>query len=98
MQQEMAFTLVFMIGSIDTMFGIRKVLKLAQKALNDAQVDYALIGGLALGGQGVHRATMDVDLLVDGEKSDIAQQALEQVGFRLSTQTPEVIILGDRVL
>jgi predicted nucleotidyltransferase len=68
-----------------------KTLETAQKALDQAGVDYALIGGLALGSRGVHRATMDVDLLVDGNKREAAKAALEKNGFQLRAETREVI-------
>lgn len=68
-----------------------KTLKSAQKALDAAGIDYALIGGMALGGRGVHRTTLDVDLLIDGEKRDQAKTVLESVGFQLRTETEEVL-------
>jgi predicted nucleotidyltransferase len=73
------------------MHSLRKTLEAAQEALENAGVAYALIGGLALGGRGVHRATMDVDLLVDGKKRDVAKAALEKAGFELRVETEEVL-------
>jgi hypothetical protein len=68
-----------------------KTLELAQTALDAAGVSYALIGGMALSGHGVHRTTMDVDLLVDGGKRDIAKTALTEKGFQLVVETEEVL-------
>ncbi len=73
------------------MQSLAKTLKLAKDILDSAKVDYALIGGMALGGRGVHRTTMDVDLLIDGAKKDTAKTALEKNGFTLLSQTNEVM-------
>ena len=73
------------------MQSLSETLKLAKSALDSVGISYALIGGLALGGRGVHRATMDVDLLVDGQKKEAARSALEKVGFRLNAETSEVM-------
>lgn len=70
---------------------IRKTLDLAQQALSSVDVDCALIGGLALSSLGVHRSTMDVDLLVEGKKKELAKQALENIGFKLFQETDEVL-------
>jgi len=41
------------------------------RALRDQNVDYVLVGGIALGLHGLARATEDVDVFVDGEASNI---------------------------
>lgn len=41
------------------------------QALNDAKVDYVLIGGLAVGLHGFPRATKDIDFLVDSSVKNI---------------------------
>lgn len=73
------------------MQSLRKALELAHEALTNAGVDHALIGGMALGGLGVHRATADVDLLIEGEKRNIAKQFLLSAGFVLVQETEEVL-------
>jgi hypothetical protein len=70
---------------------IHKTLALAVKALTEAGIDHALIGGMALGGLGIHRATADVDFLIDGEKKDLAREILSKNGFSLVTETAEVL-------
>lgn len=76
------------------MSSLVETLKLAHRVLADAGVDHALIGGLAMGGLGVHRATADVDFLVDGAKRDIAKTILENAGFNLLAETSEVMHFG----
>lgn len=44
-----------------------------------------------MAGLGVHRATMDVDLLIDGGQRDAARSALQAAGFELQAETPEVL-------
>lgn len=48
------------------MIQLRKTLETARDLLQNEGVDFALIGGFALGAHGIHRATKDIDLLVDG--------------------------------
>ncbi len=50
-------------------------------ALNDAGVDYAVIGGVAMNLHGLVRATEDLDLLLKAEEDNIARlrQALRRV-------------------
>jgi len=69
-------------------------LEAAHHALITAGIDHALIGGLALGGHGVHRATVDVDFLVDGSRRMDAVSALQAAGFQIQTETPEVMHLS----
>ena len=76
------------------MVNIRELLATADQALAKAGIDHALIGGLALGGLGVHRATMDVDFLIDGARAGDAQAALQRVGLNLQANTGEVMHFG----
>ncbi len=52
------------------------------EALRRVGAPYALIGGLALAPYNVIRATQDVDLLVDGEKTDEIDAELVRLGYR----------------
>ena len=70
--------------------GLLKTLEIAHGALADYGVDHALIGGLALGGHGVHRATLDVDLLVDGARRTETLTALRAVGFEVAGEERQV--------
>ena len=76
------------------MRSLRETLELAHRALSEIGVEHALIGGLSLGGYGVHRATMDVDLLIHGSYKEAAIQALTNQGFTLITETGESVHFG----
>lgn len=52
-------------------------------ALNDAHVDYALCGALALAVHGAPRATKDIDLLVEGDDLETVLAQVESLGYRL---------------
>jgi len=52
------------------------------KALNAAEIPYALVGGLAVSIYAQPRATEDVDLLVAREDLARAVERLESLGFR----------------
>ena len=73
------------------MHNIRETLDLAHHVLTEARIDHALIGGLALGGHGIHRATMDVDLLIEGSAKEQAKKALQRNGFKLEAETDETL-------
>ena len=51
--------------------------------LDGAEVDYALVGGLAVGVWGAPRATKDIDLLVQAQDVIRAQEALRPAGYTL---------------
>ena len=73
------------------MHNIRKTLDLAHRVLSEARIDHALIGGLALGGYEIHRATMDVDFLIIGSVRAQAKEALQNNGFKLEAETDETL-------
>jgi Nucleotidyl transferase of unknown function (DUF2204) len=52
-------------------------------ALNDAAVEHALVGGLAVSVWGAPRATKDIDLLVRPESLGAAKHAVSGCGYRL---------------
>jgi predicted nucleotidyltransferase len=58
-------------------------LKGALKALDDARIDYALVGGLAVAVWGAPRATKDIDLLVQATDLPGAMAAVRAIGFTL---------------
>jgi hypothetical protein len=60
---------------------LRSVLERLTRELRDAGIDHALIGGLALATHGVVRATADLDLLVDGDRSDDVHRILTGLGY-----------------
>jgi predicted nucleotidyltransferase len=53
------------------------------RALNDAEVRYLIVGGLAVVAHGYVRATVDLDIVVDLERENIlrAVRALENIGY-----------------
>ena len=73
------------------MKSIKSTLIEAHNILKDLNIDHALIGGLALGNLGVHRATVDVDLLVDGDEKNKIPSAFESKGYKLQVETEEVM-------
>jgi len=60
---------------------LRSVLERVTRKLRDAGIVHALIGGLALAAHGVVRATADLDLLVDGGRSDDVHRILTGLGY-----------------
>lgn len=64
------------------------LLELAQvtKALNEAGLDYALCGGLALAVYAKPRATLDIDLMIEPATLDRIKQMVEPLGFTISAQ------------
>lgn len=70
---------------------LRDTLVSAHKTLLTADVEHALIGGLALAMLGIHRTTFDVDFLIDGKKRDKATLALKNNGWTLEMETQEVL-------
>jgi hypothetical protein len=53
------------------------------RALDDAHVEYALVGGLAVAVWGVPRATKDIDLLVERADAERAAAVAKGCGFTL---------------
>lgn len=54
------------------------------------QIDYALIGGLALSFWGYPRATHDLDFMVLAKKKEIARKGMEELGFKVLRETENV--------
>lgn len=69
---------------------LRGVLIEIHQALRGAGVDHALIGGLALAAHGAGRATIDLDLLADGARSDDVDRILRQRGYDCLQRTEHV--------
>ncbi len=75
------------------MVNLRQTLDIASKLLSQHQIDYALIGGFALGVHGVHRATKDIDFLVDGSKKEKVKELLLSAGFKVFYESNELLQL-----
>ncbi len=68
----------------------QKIVPLLIKEFKNAQVDYALIGGLALGALGMVRATADVDFLVDAADLDKVAGIMNKLNYRCVHKTENV--------
>ncbi len=53
------------------------------RCLNDADIDYALCGGLAVAVHGYVRATKDIDILICHESLPSARKVLAPIGYDL---------------
>lgn len=73
------------------MIQLRKTLTTARDLLSREKIDYALIGGFALGAHGIHRATKDIDLLVDGVYAEKVKNLFTGCGFKIFNETKELI-------
>jgi hypothetical protein len=69
---------------------LRSVLIEIHTALREAGIDHALIGGLALAAHGAARATVDLDLLADGERADDLDRILLESGYDRLHRTENV--------
>ena len=52
-------------------------------ALDDADVEFALCGGLAMAAHGFIRATEDIDLIIGDSDLDAAMKAVASCGFTI---------------
>lgn len=68
---------------------IRDLLDLITTTLDEKQIEFALIGGLAVALRGYPRSTVDVDLLVRGSDKDLLKSVLEGAGFSCDHNTAE---------
>lgn len=57
------------------------------QALNKANAEYALCGGLALSVHGFTRATEDIDLLTSPDQIGAVMRVAKQLGFRIRGET-----------
>jgi len=72
---------------------LRQTLELANRLLSSNKIQFALIGGFALGAHGIHRATKDIDLLVDGSKKAKVKELLLGAGFKVFYESEELLQL-----
>jgi len=73
---------------------IRNELLAVVDALNEAGMDYAVCGGLAVVIHGYLRLTDDIDILIEKGNVDGAKSVVRPIGFRLSTPIPLVFNRG----
>ena len=60
---------------------LARVLGQLSAALHEAGIPHALIGGLALAAHGAPRATLDLDLLADGDRDDAVDRIMRSSGY-----------------
>jgi hypothetical protein len=60
---------------------LSRVLDRVARSLREQDVEFAVIGGLALAAHGAPRATIDLDLLVGGENADRLHEILAALGY-----------------
>ena len=60
---------------------VRETLRRISRRLNDLQIPYAVVGGVALFQHGYQRYTEDVDILVTQEGLDRLHEAVDGLGF-----------------
>ncbi|OGQ36170.1 MAG: hypothetical protein A3F16_06930 [Deltaproteobacteria bacterium RIFCSPHIGHO2_12_FULL_43_9] len=70
---------------------IKSLLELVHELLDNASIDHALIGGLALGALGFERFTNDIDILVDGDDRETLKNVFEKAGFTVFNENKEFI-------
>lgn len=76
--------------------GLKDTLNLAHQTLYKADIDHALIGGLGLAVLGIHRATFDVDFLIDGENKADTINVMSAAGWKLAMETENVLHFDGR--
>jgi len=68
----------------------RKIIPMLIQEFKDAKVDYALIGGFALGALGMVRATADVDFLIDAKDYEKVAGIMRKLKYRCVHKTENV--------
>lgn len=73
------------------MIQLRKTLETARSILFANNIKFSLIGGFALSNYGIHRATRDIDLLIDGSAKERIKDLFKAAGFVLYHETNEIL-------
>ena len=68
------------------MFDLDEELTRLRDRLEDAGIEYALCGGLAMGIHGHPRATIDIDLLVRPESENVVMAVAEALGYTIKAR------------
>jgi hypothetical protein len=64
-------------------FDLEQELDQIRTVLDAQHIEYALCGGLAMAVHGAPRATIDIDLLINGEDVEHVENAAAPLGFRI---------------
>jgi len=75
------------------MIDLYEELKALVGKLDEAKIDYALCGGMALAIYGIPRATVDLDLLISSEALEKASRIAQERGYAFIAQ-PMVLASG----
>jgi hypothetical protein len=75
---------------MSTRMDLRSVLIEMHEALREADIEHALIGGLALAAHGAARATVDLDLLAEAERADDVDRLTRERGYTCLHRSPHV--------
>ena len=70
---------------------LKKVLDVLKKDFDSESIEYALIGGLALGGLGYSRFTNDIDLLVHEDDCEKLKKLMLAKGYSVFSENREFI-------
>jgi hypothetical protein len=70
---------------------LRKTLQFVHDLLTQANIDHALIGGLAMVNFGLDRATVDVDLIIDEVNKTSVKELLQKNNFNLTHESEDVL-------
>lgn len=65
------------------MFDLEQELDQIRTALDAQHIEYALCGGLAMAVHGAPRATIDIDLLINGEDAEHVENVAAPLGFKI---------------
>ena len=68
------------------MLDLYEELKALVGRLNEAKINYALCGGLALALYGIPRATVDIDILIEKENLDQVQSMTKGLGYLIRAE------------
>lgn len=68
------------------MLDLYEEFRLLTRALGEAEIDYALCGGLAMAVYSIPRATVDIDLMIEPGSLDRVKEAAGNLGFTMEAK------------
>ena len=72
------------------MMDFEKVLGIIIREFDEKEVHYGLIGGFALGIFGLHRATIDLDFLIDKNDIEKVEKIMKAIGYKCIYKSEDV--------
>lgn len=70
---------------------LKVILSTLKQSFDDENIEYALIGGLAVGGLGYQRFTNDIDLMVHEDDQEKVKTVLKSKGYSVFSENAEFI-------